>query len=452
MILIERGNIILEIRRRLLFLDIMRGIAILVVIVDHAIVYGLMKTEQNAIEYLPQSPLIIFMPTLLLGTWAGIFSIINGIANVYSVQWKLTEGTSLKTALRGPLVNSSLLIFLHLLFQLLFTRNQENMFGTDPWYSMIGGSLIRGEFTPPNGYRIFISDALSSIGMSGFLSCLLILILWRKNSQIKSIQNIRILLGIAIVWLIISPFLWKFLYYTFLIPSIQKGGLFYILAFILSLISTHSHGLLPYGSYTICGMIYGIYLYEGASIERIQKYARVFGLSLIFCGIFLIIFHILTVPNITVQFFFSYIVIPPDLYLINLGIMIIWIEWFIRKFEYADEIKYQKYKNSTIFIRKLSAVTLTLFCLEPIWCHLLANMFRNWFSFIIVENDVLMEKFWAQLIYLTIYLGVWYGLLYFWDKYLHFKYNFEYWFVVVGNLFRKDKSQKLKEFKKEKNS
>lgn len=434
---------------RLLFLDYIRGLAIIGVIFNHAIVYGIMKNNQNAMTYLPQSPLIVFAPTLIFGTWAGIFSVITGIANIYVVYHKLEKGISLKRAIQGPLVNSIILLFCHIIYQLLFTRGGKAIVGEIMWFSLFTGSIFNEEFAYPDFRIIFLSDALSSIAMSGFFSCVVMWFMWNNQDHTNLKRNKRILTEIGAIWLAISPFLWNLLYYRLLIPSLEKGGIMYIFSFPLSLIACHGHGILPYGGFTAFGMVYGIFLAQKENIRLIQQYARKTGYTLLGFGLIFILFHLFTVEGNKIYFFFTYIIIPPDLYLLNLGIMIIWIEWFIRKFEYIPLEQRNRIKKKTRSIRKFGKITLTLYCLEPLWSTSLASIFRQAFSFIEVENDVLMEIFSIQLLYLLVYIGSWLIILRIWDKKFHYKYSFEFWFVKLGGLFRKEKSFKLAVFEKD---
>jgi len=172
--------------KRLLFLDFMRGVAILGVVVNHAIVYGIMVNNANALEYLPQSPLIIFAPFMFFATWAGIFSIINGIGVGYNVYKRLESGISLKDALKSPFITSTSLLIIHFLFQLIFDRRSTPIIGETPWWSIGTGTIIQWSWSGIELRLLFRSDALSSIAMSGYFACAVITLLWRDPKNFSN--------------------------------------------------------------------------------------------------------------------------------------------------------------------------------------------------------------------------------------------------------------------------
>lgn len=420
--------------KRLYFLDFIRGIAIIGVVINHAIVYGIMKDNSNAMKYLPHSPLVIFAPAMIFATWAGLFSLINGLGVGYSVYSKLEAGIPLKQALKSPLINSTSLLIIHFLFQLVFTRRFTPILGEEPWFSMGTGSILQSQFISPDLRILFRSDALSSIAMSGYLACLVMALLWRVPQNFRnSKRNNRILLELGAIWLAISPTLWKFLYYRYFIPSLETGGILYIPALFLSLISPFGHGILPYGAYTLAGLLFGFSLAQNQHRKIIRRKAKQLGIALIFMGMLIILFHILTVHPITLQYFFKYIVIPPDLYVLNLGFMICLFQWLIGKFETQETNQTAPIIYRTKWIQDLGRFTLTLFCWENIWSSMLRLIIIQLFDFLPHENDVLMENFELQLLYLAAYCAFWLIFLHLWKR-ISFKFGME-WLVARLNFF-----------------
>ncbi|RLI64940.1 MAG: hypothetical protein DRO88_05960 [Promethearchaeia archaeon] len=405
--------------RRLYFLDFLRGLAIIGVVVNHAIVYGIMFNNENAMKYLPKSPLVIFAPFMIFATWAGLFAVINGIGISYNLYLRLENGIPLKKALKSPLIHSTSILIIHFIFQLIFTRGFKNIYGTEPWWSIGTGSIIQGSIQPLNLLVLYRSDALSMIAMSGYFSCLIMGIIWKDKTHFSNLKRtFRILTELAIIWLALSASLWQFLYYRLFLPALMKGGVFYIFALLLSLIAPHGHGIFPYGAYTIVGLLFGFAFARQESRQQIKRVAKLFAWGLIGMGALLIFFHFLTVPNISLDFFFNYIVIPPDLYIPNLGFMILAIIGLSGKFKDQstefDATTPPPIFRKTKFIRDMGKITLTLYCWENVWSSLMRVWFIRLFSSILAESDVLMENFGIQLLFLLTYCLSWLIIIWLW--------------------------------------
>ena len=70
----------LEIRnKRFLSLDVFRGIAILGVVVVHALIFGIFSTIDTALNILPLPMLIILSPVVIFAPMAGLFVFISSV-------------------------------------------------------------------------------------------------------------------------------------------------------------------------------------------------------------------------------------------------------------------------------------------------------------------------------------------------------------------------------------
>jgi len=421
--------------KRILSLDFIRGLAIIGVVLNHAITYGIMLNEDNARNLLPKSPLVIFAPLLIFGTWAGIFALITGIVNAYQIYLRMKKKEDISKALQGCLINSTLILIMHFIFSGLFTRMSESLTGNGYNHSLITGSIELQQISIPPIELFFRADALAMISASGYFTCLILWIIWRKGNFQNKKRNIKIVLEIGVIVLAISQPLWNQLYPVF-ISSLNKGGLYYIPAFFLSFISGTMHCLLPYGGYVAFGIILGIYLAEEKDIHEIKRFAKRVGFALIIIGIIFIIYHIFTVEGNLMSFFFKYKVIPPDLYLLNLGIMIIWFSWFFEKIDYCSDEKHAKIARKTIFIKRFGILSLTLFMLESFWCTLWSYIFHTNFGSFSGEPDLVMTNFGLNLLFLLIVFGSWFVILKKWEK-SKYKYSFEWLMGKIGHRLKK---------------
>ncbi len=425
--------------KRLLSLDFIRGLAIFGVVFAHGIVFGIFLGNSNAVQYLPKSPLVIFAPMLFLGTWAGLFALITGVANSYIIFNKLDAGSTITRSVKPSLVNNLLVLVFHFIYMGLFTMATPAQLGDHMLYSLITGSIEKRSFSIPEIEIFFKADALSMIASSGLITCFTLLIIWRRDrfqeSKNNSIRNLTI---IAIIWLVFSKALWEWLNPHFL-KYLELGKLYYIPAFFLSFIAGSLHSLLPYGGYALIGIVIGIMLAENRPYEAIRRYSRRLGLAFLITGIVLIGYHLFTITTGLIPYLFQYQNIPPDLSFVNLGLMLLWIPWFIRKFDYDSD---EKTVKRSIFIRRFGMLSLTIYCLEALWNILWSNIFHSQFGELTGEFDPVMGNAILNASYLVIVVGFWFFILKIWES-IKFKYSFEDFSVRIGGAFRSEKSDRL---------
>ena len=321
----------------------------------------------------------------------------------------------------------------------LFSQKTPALTGDRYLYSLITGSIEKRSFSLPEIEIFFKADALSMIASSGLITCFTLLIMWRKDrfemSKNRSIRNLTIF---AIIWLFISKGLWEWLNPHFL-KYLEMGKLYYIPAFFLSFIAGSLHCILPYAGYALIGIVIGIMLAEERPYIAIKRYCRRLGLAFLLTGIVLIGYHLFTITTGIIEYLFQFQNIPPDLSFVNLGLMLIWIPWFFRKFDY--EIREQTVRRS-VFIRRFGMLSLTIYCLEALWNIIWSNIFHSQFGELTGEFDPVMGNVLLNVSYLVIIVGFWFIILKIWES-IRFKYSFEDLTVRIGGIFRSEKSNRL---------
>ena len=136
----------LEIRnKRFLSLDVFRGIAILGVVVVHALIFGVFSTIDTALNILPLPMLIILSPVVIFAPMAGLFVFISSMSNGMVVQKRLNQGYSIQTAIQPILITGLALLILHFIFPLLFNHSNTSMFHPEATIdAMIPASITQG--------------------------------------------------------------------------------------------------------------------------------------------------------------------------------------------------------------------------------------------------------------------------------------------------------------------
>ena len=172
----------LEIRnKRFLSLDVFRGIAILGVVVVHALIFGVFSTIDTALNILPLPMLIILSPVVIFAPMAGLFVFISSMSNGMVVQKRLY---SIQTAIQPILITGLALLILHFIFPLLFNHSNTSMFHPDTMIdAMIPASITQGRLILPRFENLLLMDAMAMISMACFFFVIVSLILFRKNSK-----------------------------------------------------------------------------------------------------------------------------------------------------------------------------------------------------------------------------------------------------------------------------
>lgn len=351
----------------------------------------------------------------------------------------MEETSNIKKSVRPSIVNSLMVLVVHFIYMGLFTMATPALTGERYLYSLITGSLQKRTFSLPEIEIFFKADALSMIASSGLITCFTLLFMWRKDrfegSKNNSIRNLTIF---AIVWLVFSKALWEWLNPLFL-SYLAKGKLFYIPAFFLSFVAGSIHCILPYAGYALIGIVIGIILAEDRPYEAIKRYCRRLGLAFLISGVLLIGYHLFTISSDFISYLFKYQNIPPDLSFINLGLMLLWIPWYFRKFDY--EVGEKTIKRS-VFIRRFGMLSLSIYCLEALWNIVWSNIFHLRFGELTGEFDPVMGNIILNTSYLIIVVGFWFVILKLWES-IKFKYSFEDISVRIGSLWRKKQSDRL---------
>lgn len=160
--------------KRLLSVDLVRGIAIFGVLFIHPMIYGTWHTEENALNIVPFEVILLFLPIILMGTWGGGFLIISSLVNTYNTERRLEKGYSMRQIVRPILAVSTLLFIIDPLKAILFGRTWSNAYSEGYNSSILSRLLEHGELAWPGPERIFQIGILPAIAINGYMTCLLL--------------------------------------------------------------------------------------------------------------------------------------------------------------------------------------------------------------------------------------------------------------------------------------
>jgi hypothetical protein len=328
---------------RLMFVDIVRGAAIIGVILVHSSVYGIWYNEPNALKVLPTAAVAALSPLILLATWAGAFALITGLVNAYNITRRVGKGRRLGQACAAPAVNAGVLMVIWIAVALLFTHRRHGIFGGGEVFSLISGSLALGRFTPPDLQTLFYKDALVMISLSGFTSALAMRLILR-NMDVSNQDHLRRAVSILFAWgavfLVASAFLQSPLFGLFeRLWNIGTPGAL-IAAWFVNLLSGPSHVLLPYGGFALVGSGLGVLMAWRPELKTIRRYSLIYGAAYMAAAIILLARTVAVAlssgldPLVAV---FDYLVIPPSLYFFAIGSILLIFPGVVKRTEYRGE-------------------------------------------------------------------------------------------------------------------
>lgn len=434
---------------RLLSVDIVRGIAIFGVLFIHPMIFGTWYTETLALEIVPIYVIAIFAPIILMGTWGGGFPLISAVVNTYNIYHRLEIGYSYKEAAKPVIINSTFILLISPIKNLLFSRTWTNSYQEGMNYSILSRLMEEGELAWPGPEKIFQIGSLPSIAISGYITVLILWILFKNEGRNKVKRNAIILTIIGIFLTFISNPLNELLN-PIIIDLFLKGRISRFFAFILRWFFGAQLSYFPVGIYGFFGIVAGIFLSVRAPLKKIKRYG--YGLGLFYLAAFIISLIITTNKALAqgknpIFVILDYEVYPRELLFFSLGCMLILLVFMVKRYEYIpQELKVKRAKKS-LFFRRFGVATLTFYVLEPIFNNSFALLFHTIFGpregFGI--QDPFMTNFWAILLYVFTFESFWILFSYFWSK-TGYKYGVEYWIIRISNRFRETKSTRLQLF------
>ncbi len=434
-----------DLEKRLVSVDVVRGIAIMGVLFIHATIYGIWHTETNALNIVHIGVIAVFIPIILMGTWGGGFPLISSLVGTYNVYRRMDKGISLRKACVPILINSTILLLLDPLKAFLFGRTWTTGFTEGINYSVLSSLLEKGEFILPGVERIMQIGSLSSIGLSGFLTVLLLWLLFRKDGKEKIKRNVIILITLGFSLIVASNFINEALH-----PYVEilylKGGIFAFFAYVLRLFVSAQLSFFPISLYGIFGIIPG-YLF---AMKKDFKWIKRYGLSLgsLFSGGFILTTALTLVQASDIESglfgILDYEIYPRELLFFSLGCMMFILIWLAKKFEYASYEKKVLLSRKTLFIRRFGVASLTIYFFEPFFNNIFANVFHRIFGDLSAgfgNPDPFMSNVPAILLYEVVLFSFWGLAVFFWSK-SGYKFGLEHAIIVTSRPFRKVKTMR----------
>ncbi len=392
--------------RRILSIDILRGLGIMVIVVIHRIHYhwtgmrnpGVLKEQFSG----PWGPVIVF--TIALFTMAGIFYFISGLVNAHSMYSRVMSGRSTaRKAMLGGMFGGAWILLMNYVHRIFFMNGfLVSEPGADSRFPV---GLLTGLVRDPSaaGFRwtqVTDPGTLALIGMVVMAVSLVLGTMLQKRSYFTKpkIYLVLILLGAAA--LLLSP-LSKF-YLRPVYETLMENRSYFTAACVGAV--CQEFGLVPYLGYGFIGAVIGIGIASGESTIQIFRRGRIIAILLFLTGaIPLLVFNR--------HDHFGRGCIGTGICMIELAFFIIIQLWLYKYLDLATDEKYAVRQQRTTGMRRFGMLALTVYIFEPF----VAEVFMQ------LANVVFGTGWNNQLPYVLLFglflLIFWYFALKVWEKY-----------------------------------
>ena len=426
-----------EPRKRLLYLDSVRGFCTMIIIVAHAFSH-LMFWDMSLIplEEVSIIAIIILAPFIIIATSAPVFVLISASALSYNFYLDVRNyiksqsennpdhrkqiDISFKDPALSRIVKKNLISYLVLSVASLahvFLFHYGLNWNGRVQRTLLTGILETGGFTNIDYEVFFQTDAIGLIAFAGIFNLGLIVLLLRKQGFYKPKRNLLILLGLIVVWYILSP-LFHYLLDDLFWESLNDGR--YGITFLLKFIVGPPMSIFPNFAFGFAGIIYGFGFAQEKSRAFFRKLA--FYLSILFIcvsGILILINGF----NLSPESFGLFL--PLELQILDFAVIQILVIIFIEIVRYTKKSQ-KKILKSTRIWQRLGNVTMTVYIFESVLCILNMKWYVPLWEKLPQTSLILhLEVF----IFVGMQFALWYGIILLWEK-KNYKFSVE-WFVKV---------------------
>ncbi|MCK9559282.1 MAG: hypothetical protein M0R44_02415 [Candidatus Marinimicrobia bacterium] len=425
-------------RGRIYTFDVVKGIAILLVIPLHALIYQIGNNDPALFEPLiaamPQKVIYLLFPAMVLSMWGPIFALVTGANIAYGF---------LRVYNRDPEQSSAYILRRILAAFLLLFVSRTAVFIFE------GGMFTNGFFNIFN-YKIrYYADTLDAIALTGIIVPVFILLLLEKSQaeKQKSVQNNsvnrknvrRIYLGmtiITLIWFIFTPVVHALTEPVLNFSSKHNLKLPLIL---WSKLTAGRFRLFPILGFGYAGAVIGAAIHAGGRYKNIRKYAGIF--FLITLAMFLLWLWLTDNPIVNV----ASDDIPVMMQVLNLGAMTFATVLMLGRFDYCKPEKRQRRIERSLWVRKFSIVSLTIYVMEFFLARGVYWLFEQfWDNAVSLVNQVpvLVWNVTQIFVFIIVICLLWIIIVPFWQK-VDFMFSLEWFMIKADALFRHNKKARI---------
>ena len=394
--------------KRLVSLDVLRGLAIFGVLFFHAMGFNSNVEVDDASD---QSPLLMNI-ILYFVTWAGAFGMISGVAHSISMYRRIRAG---KTTSRNLLVTAGVtaaaILAINYVYLAIFCpgwiRPDDVSIGFLPAW------IVTGDVYISSVDRLLFATALTMVAMGILFTSIFLVLLTRNGGHTKKLRN-YLVLGIAGTF-----FIWTFPFAQDLVRPWMDPPITLLSfpgAVLASWIAGPMDPIFPYAGFTLYGVIFGMMMVDGIRPRTILFYG--YGLGAAYSVIGYVLVRIYGFWNVDFD--------TPDLVpLISIvGPIILMLTATIHLMDFRAPKAKAGWVRRTRGIRAFGLLSLTAFVMEGPFSATIRRIFEIWVP------DFTYNAAFIFLIFTPFVLVLWVVILKLWSR-VRFAGSLE-WMMIKG--------------------
>ena len=338
--------------KRILTFDFIRGLSIFLMVIVHTWlnIFDLSLIKNIALEDL--NPLLLIIGGLLfvMGHSRTLFLLISAIIYSYTIYRAILKRTDFR-----PIAYKNLTIgfLLYLIGNL-----REGIF--NPW-GVLNGLYETGQFNPELLRFFYLFETLQMIGV-GIITLTLVfsLILYFRQQEKRTILTF-LFLFLAVIFIFTAPIVHIAIDNYFGVNFEFKGrhttGNFfhYLCLFFWVALAGQAEPIFPFLGTIFIGAIVGMNLGIEHPSKHFPKFMALGGFSSIILGLL----HLIIIDDMVFTMWFE--IHPTWYFLVNIGIHLILISFFLHRFEFRKKTNLDLFAKRTVFLRRWGAISLTIY-------------------------------------------------------------------------------------------
>lgn len=407
--------------KRLVSLDVIRGIGILAVVFLHSATFSFQGI--TALDW-DDPPLLIQVIGFLL-MWAGLFAIVSSAAYAYSTALRMESGEMhSQQLLRSFWVAGGFLLVLHYVYFIVLAPKLLDVVGGNHQYALLPGWIANGHFPTIYAERMFYSTTLSMIAWNLLLIGPLLWALLGKGGRARIKRNGALLGGLGTAIMLLS--LVRIPLYPWAEQAIERGNI--LGAILFGFLVGKNNPILPYLGFGLFGTWLGLVLGRSQGPRRALGPFVLIGALWLVVGLVGLFALPTTMLEREVDLYWYFIM----LFQLGLFLLIVAAALSVLDFRKDRPLALTRMLKP---IRRLGTVSLSIFLGETVLSQLLVKLvdalFRGW-----------NLNIGPCLAFGALNTLLWVGIVALWARF-DFRYSMEWLTVRVYTLFRRP-SHKVK--------